>query len=207
MEFFINFRFCPGKSHGVLAHFESGSCNAACVCSFAGHEINAVFHYIVCCFKGSRHICALYYIFAAVCNKSFCTVKVKLILCCTWKVNITFNVPDTFAFCISRTFHSFCVFFNTSSFYFFNIFYNIKLNAVRIINKSVGVIHGNDFGTKLLYFFYSVNSNVSGTCHNNSFSTDGIIMCFCDFVQHIDNAVTGSLCTDKRTAVSQTFAC
>ena len=37
----VNLFKAPAVSHGVLAHFESGGCNAACIGSLGGSEKNA----------------------------------------------------------------------------------------------------------------------------------------------------------------------
>ena len=207
VKFLINLFSCPGKSHGVLAHLQCGCGNTASVCGFTRHEENTVLLKVCCCIKSSRHVSTLNDIFAAVCNQCFSSVKTKLVLSSTWKIDITFDVPDAKSLCVSSTLNTVSVLFDTSTFNFFDVFYNVKVDSVRIVDISVGVVHCNNFGTKLSSFLNSVNSYVTGTCYNDSFSFYGIIVCFCDLVEHVYNTVTGSLCTDQGTAEGETFTC
>ena len=196
MKLRINFLCCPGKSHGVLAHLKSRSSNTTSVSCFTRHEQNTVLLEISCSIKSSRHVRTLNYIFAAVCNKCLSTIKSKLVLGSTWKVYITFDVPDSGTFCVRSTLNTVCVLFDTSTFYFFDIFHNVKLDSFRIINISVGVTHSNNLSAKLLSFFYSIDCNVSGSCYDECLSINRIVMCFHDLIKHINNTISGSLCTD-----------
>ena len=196
MKFCINFFSCPGKSCRVLAHFQRGSSNTTGISSFTRHKCYAVCHKIICCFTGSRHVSTFCNIFAAVCDKSFNGVKIKLVLCCAWKIDIAFDIPDTFSFCVSSAFNTISIFFDTSTFYFFDIFNDVKFDSFRIIDISVGVAHSNNFTAKFSSFFYSVDSNVTGTCYDKSFTGNCIVFSFNHLVKHIYKTISCSLCTD-----------
>ena len=207
VEFLINLFSCPGKSHGVLAHLKCRCGNTASVCGFTRHEENTVLLKVCCCIKSSRHVCTFNDVFAAICNQCFSSVKTKLVLSSTWKVDITFDIPDAKSLSVGSTLNTVCIFFDTSTFYFFDILYDVKVDSVRIVDISVGVVHCNNLGTKLSSFLNSVNSYITGTCYNDCFSFYGIIVSFGDLVEHVYNTVTGSLCTDQGTSEGKTLSC
>ena len=207
MKFCINFFCCPGKSCRVLAHFKCGSSNTTGISCFTRHKCYTVCHKVISCLAGSRHICTFCNIFASVCNKALNSIKVKFILSCAWKIDITFDVPDTFSFCISSAFYAICVFFDTSTFYFFDIFNDVKFDSFRIIDISVGVAHSNNFTAKFGSFLYCVDGNITGTCYDESFTGDCVVFSFNHFVQHIYKTISCSLCTNQRSTVGKTFTC
>ena len=58
LELGIDFFECPAQSLGVLAHFQSGGCYAACVGSSAGNEENAAVLQVLGRVEGCGHVSA-----------------------------------------------------------------------------------------------------------------------------------------------------
>ena len=166
MQLCVNLLKGPGQSHAVLALLQTGYCNTACVCSFTRHEEDLLLYEQVGSFSGGRHVCTLCYCEAAVCDQSLCVIQIQLVLGCTRKGDITWNGPDTLRIFCSR--NSVNVLFDSAATTFLDLFYNIQLDAVRIIYIAVGITHSNNLSTKCLSLLYCVDCYISRTGYQNS---------------------------------------
>ena len=58
--------------------------------------------------------------------------------------------------------------FDSAATTFLDLFYNIQLDAVRIIYIAVGITHSNNLSTKCLSLLYCVDCYITGTGYQNS---------------------------------------
>ena len=91
LELSVNLFEGPGKSLGVLAHFESGGCYAACVCSLTGSKEKSCFLDKLCSLKSGGHVSAFCNCEAAVSDKSLGVLFVELVLGSARKCNVALD--------------------------------------------------------------------------------------------------------------------
>ena len=208
MKLCVNFLECPGKSLGVLAHFKTGCCNTAGICSLSRAVKHLVLEVNINSFWSRRHVSTLRYSIASVCSKFLSTVCINLVLGSTWKSNITLDAPDTTAslcICSICMGGSFNILFDTSALNLFDLLNNRKINSVWIVNISVRIRKSNNLSTELSSLLCSVDSYVTGTGDNNSLILEALAVCFQHLFCEVAETKTCSFCTSEGTTIGKTL--
>ena len=129
----------------------------------------------------------------------------KLVLGCTRKSDIAFDLPYAAALMILSARSCSCVLGQTGTSYFFDLFQKCYINAFRIVNPSGRIRCGNHLCTHLLCFLDGIDCYVSGT----GYTTDLILhlhaMAFHQLTGDVQKAVTSCLGTCQRSAEGQSF--
>ena len=150
MLLLVNFFESPAHADGVLAHFETGSCNAAGVGCLAGAVEQAVAENLLDCFRGKRHICAFEYCHAAVVDKVLYVVSVHLVLGCARHCDVALEGPDALAaFVILGTGNFVCVNADACAALLLDVEENVEVDAVGIVDVALGVAHCDDLAAEL----------------------------------------------------------
>ena len=97
LELLVNFLCCPVVTHGVLGHFETGNCNAACVYSLGGSNYHLVLLEVSDSFVCCRHIGNLNIVLHAVCNDLLSLFDVDFVLCSAGHNDVNLNAPRLLA--------------------------------------------------------------------------------------------------------------
>ena len=202
----VNLLEGPAQTQGVLAHFQTGGSNAACVSSLCRAEEYACC--LECCnsLRSRRHVGALSYELATVGDQSLCVLLVQLVLGCARQSDVALYAPRTLALGVNAARYALSVLLDAAALYFLDVLDNIEVDAVRIVDEAVGVGHGNDLGAQLGSLLAGVDCNVAGTGDSNSLALErGALVCE-HFLHVVAQAVAGSLGTSQRTAVGQALA-
>ena len=91
--------------------------------------------------------------------------------------------------------------------YFLDLFEGCNVDSFWIIYPSCRITYSNNFCTKLLCFFCSVNCNISWSwnCYRLTCKLDSIK--FQKFLCQIQKTISCCFCTCKRSTVCKTFSC
>lgn len=162
LQLLVNFFESPAHADGVLAHFETGSCNAASVGCLAGAVEQAVAENLLDCFRGKRHICAFEYCHATVVDKVLYVVSVHLVLGCARHCDVALEGPDALAaFVILGAGNFVCVNADACAALLLDVHDLLEINAVGIVDVAVGVAHCDNGAAELGALLGCVLSNVA----------------------------------------------
>ena len=96
------------------------------------------------------------------------------------------------------------IFFNSSALNLFNLLNNIKVNAVGVIDVSVGVGKRYNLTAELGSLLCSIDSNITRAGNNNRLTLKGIVLhTFEHFLGVVANTVACSLCAGEGAAVGK----
>ena len=93
MQTFVDFCLCPCKMHGILAHFKTRSCHAACIYSLARCIDNFVVDKRIDCLRRTSHIRHFCYDLHLVCHQFVRILFCQFVLRSAWKGDINFALP------------------------------------------------------------------------------------------------------------------
>ncbi len=208
VELLIDFFESPGETFGVLAHFEAGCRDATGVCRLGRSEEDARFLERFDGFRGGRHVGAFGNSEHAVLDECFRSGEVEFVLGCARKGDVALHGPHALAaFVVFGALDAFGVFLDASALDFFDVLHDVELDAVRVIDVSVRVGHGDDFRAKGLRLFASVDGDVSGTGDDDRLAFEGIVLHLLQhFAGEVAEAVARRFGARERTAVGKTLA-
>ena len=207
MKFCINFVRCPGKSLGVLAHFQTGGGDAAGVGSLARRVEQAGLDDRVDGLGGQRHVRAFEHGHGAVFDDGLRALEIHLVLGRARHGDVARHGPDVLA---ALDILSACDFVgidgDASSSLLLDVEQNLEVDAVGIIDVALGVAHCNDLAAELDALFCCVLSNIAGAGDNNGLTLEGLAVVMQNFVGEVADAVAGSLGTSEGAAIGKTLA-
>ena len=196
----------PGKTLAVLAHFQSRSSHAACICCLCRSENHAVLLQIIGSLQSRRHISALAHGDGSIFHKCLCIFQIQLILRCARKGDVCLYSPYTSALMVLGVRTILLVLCQTRTVYFLNLLQRCHINSIRIIYPPGGIGTGKNLNTKLLCLLNCVNSYISGTGDNSGLSGNINVIYFQKFLRKVQKTIAGCLCSCKRSAVAQTLS-
>ena len=197
----------PAHTLAVLRHLKCRSSNSTCIGSFTADEQYSVVLQIFSCFQSSRHVSALAYCSTAVCNELFCIFQKQLVLSCTRKSDIAFDLPYSASLMILSARSCSRILSQTCTFNLFYFFQKRKINSLRIIYPTGRIRYCNNFCTHLLSFLSRIDCYVSGTGYTADFIFHIHTMTFHQLTGDIEKSITGCLCTSQRSSEGQSFSC
>ena len=120
---------------------------------------------------------------------------------------MAWDIPDTFIFLINGSWNFIQVFFNASPAHFFDLLYHIETDSVPVVDITVRIAQSYDFCPELLYFFNGMYGYAACARDNDDFAVQSLSMPAQHIFQHIDEAVSRCLGTDRGTSERGAFSC
>ena len=209
-ELCVNFLCGPSKTLCVLAHFEAGNCNAACVNCLGGSNDHAgLIHHEVESIVGGGHVSNFDIVLDAVCNDLLCGFHMNVILHCAGHDDIDLAAEGLFAgeefntelVCIVLyAIAAACIHFEHVVDLFFGY------NAVGIVDVAIGAGEGNNLAAEFRNLLGNTPSNITEAGYCNGLAFDGVVLMLENFAEVVNSAETGCFGTDEGTAEGETFA-
>src|SRR5699024_4885826 len=158
----VNLLKAPAEALAVLAHFQSGSGNAACVGRFSGSKDHFVLLQVSGCFQSGGHVGSLADCQDTVLHQHLSVIQVQLILSRAGKRDITFNGPYASALMVLGVGTILLVLGQSCPVYLFDLFQSGYIDAFRIVYPAVGVRAVHHLGFQLMSFLDSGDGYISG---------------------------------------------
>ena len=204
----VDFFFGPAQFDGVLRHFKTAHRYATGVGGFTRSVENLGFEELFDGFGGRGHVGAFRYGEATVGQEGACIVTVDFVLGGRRHGDVAFLVPGTCTFDIFATVFL-GIFADTTTvdvFQFEDVGQFLGVDAIGVVDVSVAVGHGDDFGSEADEFFYGVLGYVTRTRYGYHFAFDVDVAGFQHFEQEVNVSVTRGFGTNERTAEFETFS-
>ena len=208
VEAAVDFFAGPGHAHGVLAHFEAGGGDAACVGGFTGAVEDFCGEVGIDGGGGAGHVGAFADEGAAVVEEGFGVVAGDFVLGGAGEGALAGNGPGGLAFVVGAA-ELVGVFADASAFVVFEVHDPGEFfagDAVGVVDKSAGVGEGDGFGAEVEEFFDGVLGDVAGAGDDAGFAFEGLVFGLEHFLGEVDGAVAGGFGANEGAPPFEAFA-
>ena len=196
----------PGQAQRVLAHLQAGGGYAARVGSLGRAEEYAGRLEDLDSLRGGRHVRALSDKLAAVRDQRLGVVAVELVLGRAGQRDVALDAPRTRALGVGAARYALRVLLDAAALDFLDVLDDVQIDAVGIVDKAVGVGHGDDLGAQLGRLLAGVDRYVARAGDRDRLALERGALVREHFVHIVAQAVAGGLGAGERAAEAQALA-
>ena len=208
LELCIDFLEGPAQTHAVLAHFKAAGGNAAGVGCLCRSKEDAGVQEGLSRLVGAGHVGAFSYAHNAVLDEGLCGVLVDLVLSGAGKSDVALDGPDALAaFMVLGALDLVGIFLDTSAVAELDVLDDVELDALGIVDVTVGIAQSNDLCAESLSFFSGEDGNVAGTGDDDGLALEAVLLHALEhFLGEVAQTVAGGFRAGKASAVGKALA-